>query len=154
MNNTRSLLIIPALVLSGGLEAESPAPVATPDEGISLERAAAAQFLKPYFNELDCEDLGYVQSGEVDEHLAGVFSSLDRDQSRAVSLKEWQNYPYLKNKPLNEIAFTIADADGNGQVDYRELGDYLVEAIRSLDSDHDDEVYPEDLKRFVTVIQR
>ena len=106
---------------------------------------ASAQFLSLYFNELDCENVGYIQTGEADDHFAPIFLSSDVDSSRTLTRTEVINNPFAKNKALLEISFEQMDSNGNGSASPDELRDYLSLSVRQVDSDRNGDIYPEEL---------
>jgi hypothetical protein len=107
---------------------------------------AAAQFLSLYFNELDCENVGYIQTGEADDHFAPIFLSSDTDSSRTLSRSEVVNNPFAKNKQLLALSFQQMDMDHSGAVSPDELRDYLSHSVQQVDSDRNGDVYPAELK--------
>jgi hypothetical protein len=112
----------------------------------ATELAAHAQMVSPFFNELDCENLGYVQPGEVDEHVGPIFLSFDTNRSRDIDATEWRTYPYMPDKPLMALSFRVADRDGDKVVSIREFTDYMRQAVSALDGDGDGEVSPAELE--------
>lgn len=110
---------------------------------------AAAQLVKPFFGELDCENLGYIHATEVDDHIGPIFRSFDLDGSRSIDAQEWRSYPFMRDKALMDISFHMADGDRSGKLTIREFTEYLRSAVASLDSDGDDEVHPAELDRFI-----
>ena len=108
--------------------------------------SAHAQMVRPFFDELDCENLGFVQPGEVEEHIGPIFLSFDANGSRDIDLSEWQRYPYMLHKSLMKLSFSVADRNGNKVVSFREFTEYLSLAVTTLDADHDGEVSPAELE--------
>ncbi|TGD70939.1 EF-hand domain-containing protein [Mangrovimicrobium sediminis] len=121
----------------------------TPETGDTPEHSAAAQFVSPFFVELDCEHVGYIQTGEADEHIGPIFRRFDIDGSRNISRQEWLAYRWMENKQWMALSFDTADSDDDALVSVAEFRTYLIWAIGSLDSDSDGEVHPEDLQRYL-----
>jgi Ca2+-binding EF-hand superfamily protein len=115
------------------------------DDGDRL--GAAAQFVRPFFDRLDCENVGFVEPEEATDHAHPAFLKFDLDRSRAVDRREWLAYPLMRDKELLEISFELADRDGDGGVDVDEFIDYMRDAIVILDADGDREVHWEELER-------
>ena len=138
--NTLRILYGMAVLPAGTAFADDPFPVST-----EAELAAHAQIVRPFFNELDCENLGYVQPGEVDEHVGPIFISFDVNRSRDIDSSEWRSYPYMRDKPLMALSFRVADRDGDNVVSIREFTDYMRQAVAALDSDGDGEVSPAEM---------
>lgn len=110
------------------------------------EHQAHAQMVEPFFDELDCENLGYVQRGEVEEHIGPIFISFDADGSRDIDPLEWGSFPYMRDKPLLQLSFSVADRDRNNIVSFREFTDYLSLAVAALDADGNGELSPAELQ--------
>ena len=110
------------------------------------ELRAAAQFISSFANELDCENVGHIESGEVDEHLPPIFLRFDVDRSRAITRKELLSEPYLKDKTLLSVSYSLMDTDGSGSVEFQELGNYMIEAIELLDEDNNGELHPHEIQ--------
>ena len=136
---SRKLLIV-ALVCSAPSGAET-LPESAPENG-SNEIRAAAQFLSQYRNQLDCENLGHIQTGEADEHSGSIFLSLDIDSSRSISRSELMNIPFVKNRSLLAVAFSKMDQNGDGKLTEDELRIYLNDAVTIIDGNNDGYVYP------------
>jgi hypothetical protein len=107
---------------------------------------AAAQFVSLYRNELDCENVGYVQTGEADEHFAPIFHSYDHDQSRSISLRELLSDPYIRDKKLLAVTFSNMDRNADGSASAKELLNYLNTSVKQLDGDGDGDVYPDEFE--------
>ncbi|MEM1188127.1 MAG: hypothetical protein AAGI72_06360 [Pseudomonadota bacterium] len=111
--------------------------------------AAYAQVINPFFVDLDCENLGYVQPGEVDEHVGPIFMGFDLDGSSGIDPAEWRSHPGMRDQPLLAISFSVADVDGDGRVNYLELLEYMKTAINALDDNGDGELSPSELDAFL-----
>ena len=135
----RKLLLF-ALLCSAPTRAETPPEMAL--ESGSDDIRAAAQFLSLYRNEMDCENVGYIQTGEADEHFAPIFRSSDTDSSKTLSKKELMSNPFATQQSLLGISYLKMDQDKNGLVTADELRIYLNHAVTVVDSDSDGDVYP------------
>jgi len=62
-------------------------------------------------------------SVDVDEirRLGKRFRKLDLDNSGALSIDEFMSLPELQQNPLVQRVIDIFDADGNGEVDFKEF---------------------------------
>lgn len=60
---------------------------------------------------------------DVDEirRLGKRFRKLDLDNSGALSIDEFMSLPELQQNPLVQRVIDIFDADGNGEVDFKEF---------------------------------
>lgn len=115
-------------------------PVSTPSQGDVTK--AASHFVHPFLNELDCENVGYVQVGEVDEHFFPIFNVYDIDKSKSLSRKEVLGDRYIKNHALQAVSFDLMDANKDEKITPQEMRVYLVDALKLLDGDGDDDVFP------------
>lgn len=136
----RKLLLIGLIVPASAFADSEPQPVHKKNG--SDEIRAAASFLNLYRHALDCENVGYIQTGEADEHFAPIFLATDIDGSKSLSLKELQNYSLAKNRDLMQVSFTKMDKNGNGSATAEELRIYLNTAVATVDSDNDGDVFP------------
>ncbi|MEO1079211.1 MAG: EF-hand domain-containing protein [Pseudomonadota bacterium] len=151
MNRAATFRILPALAtvaVSLSVQARAPQQVTAADE-TNETMAAHAQVINPFFVDLDCENLGYVQPGEVDEHLGPIFMGLDLDGSSEIDPAEWRSHPAMRDQPLLAISFSVADVDHDGGVNYLELLEYLKTAINALDDNGDGELSPMELDAFL-----
>jgi len=135
------IVTVAATLTAGHALAEAPVSVSSKIR----EQAAHAQMVEPFFDELDCENLGYVQPGEVEEHIGPIFISFDADRSQNIDALEWRHFPYIRDKALMQLSFSVADRDGNNSVSFREFTEYLSLAVASLDSDGNGELSPAEL---------
>lgn len=135
----RKLLTI-ALICTAPAVADT-VPGSAPEKG-SDEIRAAAHFLSLYRNHLDCENLGYIQTGEADEHFAPIFLSNDTDRSKRLSLTELQSNSSPIDRDLIGVGFAKMDRDKDGWATADELRIYLNNAVTLIDSNADGDVYP------------
>ena len=134
-----------AVLSAGGAPAE---PNSSPG-GSEQELAAHAVIVNPLFDELDCESLGYVQPGEVDEHAGPIFSSFDTDKSFGISKAEWYGGAISKENALVALSFKMADANSDTSLNYLEFTTYLKRAVSTLDSNGDGELSPAELLAYL-----
>lgn len=106
---------------------------------------AAAQLLTLYQNELDCENVGYIQTGEADEHFAPIFLASDADRSRSLSREEFLNNPYAPSQSLLDVSFVEMDKNSDEVVSPDELRLYLSGAVKKVDGDNNGDIYPDEL---------
>ena len=133
------------MMISSSMSAFASSQAAEPADLLAQKRAAA-QFVTPFTNELDCENVGYVQSAEVDEHFFPIFNGYDVDRSRSVSREELLADPYIKDKGLLSLSFDMMDGNKDGEVAPWEFAAYLKQAIDMLDTDQNGDVYPAEMK--------
>lgn len=69
-----------------------------------------------------------IQGGKLLRLLQHQFAPARKDNSGALSIDEFRSLPELQQNPLVQSVIDIFDADGNGEVDFKEL--YM--ACRSL----------------------
>lgn len=115
--------------------------------GVAWGAAAGAQYLT-----LTIVSASSPVSVDADEirRLGKRFKKLDLDNSGALSIDEFMSLPELQQNPLVQRVIDIFDADGNGEVDFKEFihgvsqfsvkGDKLSKlkfAFRIYDMDND-----------------
>ncbi len=116
------------------------------------QRSAAVHFLQPIFPDLDCEGVGVVEQGEVDEHFFQLFFSQDTDQSKTLSMREFLRYSREENRAKDIFLFKLIDKNADGQLSPREYREHVIFAIDAADADRDGElteaeVYGDKLKK-------
>ncbi|MBX2857251.1 MAG: hypothetical protein KTR17_01205 [Cellvibrionaceae bacterium] len=112
----------------------------------ALQVKAASHFTQPFAGELDCENVGYAQIGEVEEHYFPIFKIYDHDNSQRISRKEWLGDPYIKDKALHKLSFSIMDKNNDGSATPGEMRIYLIDSLKLLDGDGDDDVFPDEFQ--------
>lgn len=100
-------------------------------------RSLALHLIQPMFDTFDCEHVGIVQAGEVDEHYHGYFKAADVDNSRDLTEQEYLRSIYDKNETLDKAIFSQMDSNKDGSVNNKEFRNYVIQAITTADSDHD-----------------
>lgn len=114
-------------------------PVVAPAaDGIGRDHARAVVNL--IFNALDCDVDGVVDPGEVDEHFAQLWHPIDRDRSRTLSPREYALTHHEVAEPIAQALFADADANGDGDVDFREFNAHIKRLIIVIDNDGDLEI--------------
>lgn len=115
---------------------------------------ALVSVYKRYFVSSSLTDVHFSLSFAVDadeiRRLGKRFKKLDLDNSGALSIDEFMSLPELQQNPLVQRVIDIFDADGNGEVDFKEFihgvsqfsvkGDKLSKlkfAFRIYDMDND-----------------
>ena len=110
-------------------------PVAAVQEAaFGSDRAAAVYFLRPLFPIMDCEGMGVVTKGEVEEHFFALFYSVSErgafhlshaDLARALPGSSALQVSYL---------FGMMDRDEDGMVTTAEFHHFMLRAIELADS--------------------
>lgn len=74
-------------------------------------------------NSLSNHNLFIIHTVDADEirRLGKRFRKLDLDNSGALSIDEFMSLPELQQNPLVQRVIDIFDADGNGEVDFKEF---------------------------------
>ena len=99
--------------------------------------SAVKHFIQPMFSVLDCEHVGKISSGEVDEHFYALFFYIDRDQSRDITLDEFIRSAHGSTPEKEQYLFGLMDVDKNDLVSVNEFRDFTISAIDSSDTDND-----------------
>lgn len=107
---------------------------------VSSERQIARDTLLPMFYVLDCTDQGFLEAGEIAEHMAQIFRPFDRDNSRTLSRGEFSRAGNYHDAGLLDTAFTMSDANADGAVNSQEYRYYLERLIRTMDTDSNGEL--------------
>lgn len=124
----RSLLLFSAVLMACSTVNETQQPVV---EG----RVAAIRFIQPLFSALDCEGVGEIDPGEVDEHFFELYFFADRDHSRTISEQEYVQSISQSNPELDSHIFHLMDKDGDSVVTTSEFRSYLFRAMHLADRD-------------------
>jgi len=91
------------------------------------------------------------------KRLGKRFNKIDTDESRTLTLAEFQSIPGLDTNPLLERVFSIIDVDNNGQVDFNEF----IQGLLNLSINNDNEaklkfafkIYDLDKDGFITKLE-
>ncbi len=135
------MLAMPSLAAAGAELSGNSVPPDAADE-----REQARFLIEPIFDLLDCGDEGYVQAGEVDEHLG----ELHRALGMARQYHENVN-PGLSDTERNDLIRIESalrddmDADGDDYVTKLEYRVRLIHLIHASDVDGDGEVTRDEL---------
>lgn len=97
------------------------------------------------FYTLDCTDEGHLEAGEIAEHIAQIFRPFDVDRSISLTPREFSTASRLQTTDLQAQAFSMSDADGNGQVTTPEFTRYLERLMVIVDADGNGEITPLEL---------
>ncbi len=97
-------------------------------------------FLQPMFDTLDCEGVGIVESGEVDEHFYGVFGFADVDNSRSLSKQEYIKSIHNADPGLESFIFASIDKNGDGMLSPLEFRNHVIMAIDIADTNRNGEL--------------
>lgn len=103
-------------------------------------RSAAIHFLQPIFYTLDCEKVGVVEAGEVEEHFYEIFFRADRDHSRSISRQEFRLAAVTRNDRKEDYIFDLMNRDGNDVVSVQEFLQHVYTAIDLADSNKNGEL--------------
>jgi hypothetical protein len=116
-------------------------PAMANDTGVTKpQRDAAVYFLTPIFDIIDCESVGVIEDGDVDEHFTSLFFFNDRDQSRYIVESEFVRARSGKTKKQSVEVFQMMDTNSNGQVTPQEYRQFVSYAIKATDTDNNGEL--------------
>jgi len=129
------LLAAPASLKAGDIEGE----------GFASDRAAAVHFLRPLFPIMDCEGMGVVGKGEVDDHFFALFYSVGERGAFSISRNDLARaYADSNERQISHI-FSMMDQGGNDAVSTNEFRSFLFEALALADIGQKGEVTLADL---------
>lgn len=106
----------------------------------------ASYVLAPIFDILDCDRVGAIDSGQVDEHVFEVFRPNDRDRSRRLSAKEFGRTFTRGGAALRTQLFRQADRNGDEQLTANEYQGHLYAMVELADTNRDGEVTRQELE--------
>ncbi|MEM1092826.1 MAG: hypothetical protein AAGB27_04595 [Pseudomonadota bacterium] len=112
----------------------------TPTAQGPSEQELAAFLLYPMFDVLDCTQQGFIEAAEVDEHLAFLFTPLDRDRSMALTPNEYVLAKTPEDRVRQELIFARADSNGDRRLTVAEYRLRLIDLIDAADDNGDGEV--------------
>lgn len=99
----------------------------------------ARAMLKVQFQNFDCENVGFIHAGEVDDHFAQLWLPNDADSDRLLTDKEYRR-THAGSAEAHAAMFAHADRDGSGAVSFNEMRNHLFDLIAVLDDDGDGEI--------------
>ena len=105
---------------------------------------AAQHFIKPIYSQLDCEGIGEIDDGEVDEHMNGLYFYVDRDQNREISEQELVRSAFNSTPAKEQYLYKLMDVDQSGAVTGYEFRNFIIWAIQTADQNQDGIVTPEE----------
>lgn len=108
----------------------------TGNESIGSEQKAAVRFLSPVFPLLDCEHVGEIETGEVDEHFSQMYFFVDRDMSRSVTEAEFLRSMPRPDPDKDRQIFKLMDTNLDTLVTPMEFRRYSYKAIKQADADN------------------
>ena len=135
-----------ALVLMVMLPNSGAAEVSSGYGPFQDQRNAAIHFMRPIFHTLDCEGVGIIEQGEVDEHFNQIFFFSDRDFSRSISKNEYINTARRNSVAEDEFIFEVMDSDDDGTVSPREYRTHVLWAIDAADANADGELSEDEIR--------
>ena len=109
-------------------------------EGFANDREAAVHFLRPMFPIMDCEGVGVISKGEVDEHFFELFYALTERGSFSIARDEVERSIPNSNDAQLEHIFGMMDINGNGIVSTEEFRNFMFTALDLADSEQKGEV--------------
>jgi hypothetical protein len=134
------LFVIPYLSLVSCAAIESKPETPEVISPFSNQYSAAVHFIQPLFSVLDCEKVGEIEKGEIDEHFHELFFFADRDQSRTITLPEYSHSVSHSTAQQDQYIFVQMDANADGVVDPNEFQIYLNRSIDAADLNQDGSV--------------
>lgn len=138
--HNRLQLALFVLLLSGWNSA-----AARDSEPFASEREAAVHFLRPFFPVMDCENMGVISKGEVDDHFFAVFYSVGRLRTFSISLEDLERSLLHSSKEQISFVFAMMDQDGDRAVSTQEFREFMYRAIDLADTGQNGEVTLTDL---------
>lgn len=116
----------------------APAPVEPPPDPYFV--------LGPYFDILDCDREGLIDTGQIDEHFTQLFGPLDMDRSRNLTPGEFIHHTQHRSRSRQEAAFKMADKDGDDLVSVNEFLAFYYGMVEAADTNRDGEVDLQELR--------
>ncbi|KAF2369161.1 EF-hand domain [Trinorchestia longiramus] len=108
---------------SGGTNKSSSQPTTTSTSSSSKSSSAASSSPKKDKGNESSLPMEMCSNFDADEirRLGKRFRKLDLDNSGSLSVEEFMSLPELQQNPLVQRVIDIFDADGNGEVDFKEF---------------------------------
>ena len=138
MTSGRGLIALAGCVLIAGVNA-------TDEPGTSDADLARFLFV-PVFDILDCTQQGFIEAGEIDEHLPILFNPLSRGETRILGRDAFVTSEDADEAALQEQLFETMDGNHDELVSAREFRDTLVRLLDEMDSNGDDEITMDELQ--------
>jgi len=126
-HSARILLLTLLLGASGTSLAED-------SKGFANDRAAAVHFLRPMFSIMDCEGMGVIGKGEVDEHFFELFYALTERGSFSIAREEVERSIPDSNDAQIEHIFGMMDQSDNGVVSTKEFRSFMFTVLDLADA--------------------
>jgi len=101
-------------------------------------RSHAVFFVRPFFDIMDCNSEGAIDTSEVDDHFHQIFFSHDRDRSKSISLSEFALFSPDRAKSL--YLFERIDKNFDKMLTAKEYRQHMIAAIKLADRDGDGEL--------------
>lgn len=137
--NKYYLTLLPLLL--GGCSS----PQSGDSKPFASEHAAAVHFLKPIFPILDCDSVGVVGKGEVDEHFYEVFYAVDKNRSLSIRQEDLEHALFDSSKEEVSYIFTMMDKNLDKVVSTEEFQDFMYTIIDLADTGKNGEITLADL---------
>lgn len=102
------------------------------------DRGHAAFFVRPFFDIMDCNSEGAIDTSEVDDHFHQIFFSHDRNRSKSISLSEFALFSPDRAKSL--YLFERIDNNSDKMLTAKEYRQHMIAAIKLADRDGDGEL--------------
>lgn len=128
---------------------QAPPPPAPVEASLRVPQTlpTAEVLLGPFFGTLDCDQQGYIDGGQVDEHFSQLFAPYDLDRSRTLTRNEYLAIsPPGPLRERREQLFAAGDRDGDGLSSANEYRRHLHEALQTADGDRNGEVTRQELR--------
>lgn len=103
------------------------------DTPFASDRDAAVHFVKPLFPLMDCETVGAVSKGEVDDHFFALFYTFARLRSFSFEKSDTQRAFSDSSEEKVSTLFGMMDQNGNGVVSTGEFRDFMYTAMDLID---------------------
>lgn len=118
-----------------------------PDDGAGFgsDRAAAVYFLRPLFPIMDCEGMGVISEGEVEDHFFALFYSVGKRGAFHITRDDLVRSLDGSSEARITHVFDLMDGNGDGRVSTSEFREFMVKAIRLADVEQNGEVSLADL---------
>jgi hypothetical protein len=140
MNSYGFPLVILIGLSSAAAYAGDESPLPEPDKEMQ-----AWFVLEPVFDVLDCGLEGYIQAGEVAEHLPELHRSYSMVMTYHMNVLKPNDEERERLADIHRYVTSAMDKDKDGSVSRFEYGEYVIDLIEATDDDGDAEVTREEL---------